>query len=134
MNRPRIKGGGGQCGRRGNNSFPDCPVGKELPALDVVPSLSKASPETGVLVGHASNNGISGVTLDLRGSREKMRARGIRGRLMKLCQGQLDGSSVKRRSNILMSGGVSVMNRSEQGGYSLCSEEFANSIRSVCSA
>jgi hypothetical protein len=69
MIRPRVKGGGGQSGRRGNKSFPDCPVDKEV---------------------------LIGVSL------EKMRARGIKGKLMKLCQGQSDG---RRMSNILIIGG-----------------------------
>ena len=104
MNRPRIKGGGGQCGSRGNKFFLDCPVSEEPPALGAAGILFKLSLATGELVGHASNNGMSGVTLDLRGSREKIRARGIRGRLTKLCHGQLDGSSVRRMSNILITG------------------------------
>lgn len=87
-------------------SFPDCPVGEALFELDTVPILFGSSPMIGALVGHASNNGMSGVTLDLRGSLEKMRAKGIKGRLIKLCQGQLDGSSVRRMSNILIMGRV----------------------------
>ena len=65
---------------RGSNSFPDCSVDEEVPTLGAVPNLFKASPATGELVGYASNNGV---TLDLRGSLEKMRDGGIRGRLMK---------------------------------------------------
>ena len=107
-----MKGGGGQCGRRGNKSLPDRLTGEGLAVSDAAPILFRVSPAIGVLVGHASNKGTSGVTLDLNGSREKMRARGIRGRLMKLCQGQLDGSSVRRRSNILIVAGQ----RDEQTG------------------
>jgi hypothetical protein len=110
MKSPSMRGGGGQRGRRGKRSFPPCPciwfiIPDEAAAVDESGDstiLSNDLPATGLLVGHANNRGTRGDTLDLRGRREMMSARGMRGRLMKLCQGQLEGSSVRRCSNILV--------------------------------
>jgi|ERR1700735_2970007 len=56
---------------------------------------------TGVEVGHASRTGTSGITVEGRGARERIKEIGISGRLRKACQGQAEGSSVRRRSYIL---------------------------------
>lgn len=55
----------------------------------------------GVEEGQARRMGTSGATALGRGARERMRLMGIRGRLRNACQGQAEGSSVRRRSNIL---------------------------------
>ena len=57
---------------------------------------------TGVEDGHARSTGMSGTTAEGKGARERIKDIGIKGRLRKACQGQADGSSVRRRSYILM--------------------------------
>ena len=55
----------------------------------------------GVEEGQARRMGTSGATALGRGARERIRLMGIRGRLRNACQGQAEGLSVSRRSNIL---------------------------------
>ena len=55
----------------------------------------------GVEEGQARRTGTIGVTVLGRGARERIRLMGISGRLRNACQGQAEGLSVSRRSNIL---------------------------------
>lgn len=90
-------GGGGQLGNVCRNSFASV-VNREFRQRSrIILSWTR----TGVDVGHANKTGTSGVIEDLVGSLDAIRERGIRGRLIKLCQGQFEGSSESKRSNIL---------------------------------
>jgi hypothetical protein len=64
--------------------------------------IKRSRDATGVEVGQARRMGMSGITVVGRGVRDRTKLIGMRGRLKKACQGQADGSSVRRRSNILI--------------------------------
>jgi hypothetical protein len=68
---------------------------------------------------------MSGTTAEGRGARERIKEMGIKGRLMKACQGQAEGSSVRRRSYILKEDMISIWEnepkrKKKKGGRTLC--------------
>ena len=79
-------------------------AGEELEADDALHRSRRIRSRdgTGVEDGHARSTGMSGTTAEGKGARERIKDIGIKGRLRKACQGQADGSSVRRRSYILM--------------------------------